>query len=85
MKRLPVMGLTATPCGLLSSALVGEPPSPSNPVRPLPTTVVMIPVELTMRMRLLLESAMIRLPEPSKAMEVGFCSCADPQSPPSPP
>lgn len=62
MKRLPAPS-TVTPAGILKLALVAGPPSPLNPADPLPAAVVMTcVVASTRRMRLLLESAMKRLP-----------------------
>ena len=48
-------------------AAVAWPPSPENPAVPVPATVVMMPVPAaTLRIRLLPESAMYRLPAASK-------------------
>ena len=52
-------------------ALVAAPPSPEYPGVPLPATVVMMPLVSTLRMRLLYESAIYRLPEASKATPWG--------------
>ena len=41
----------ATPVGLLSSALMAGPPSPEEPGRPVPASVVMMPPRLTRRTR----------------------------------
>ena len=40
---------TATPCGPLSVAIVGSPPSPLVPAAPVPATVNMIPLGAILR------------------------------------
>jgi hypothetical protein len=50
MYRLPVAS-TVTPVGVSSDALVATPPSPEYPANPLPATVLMIPLGLTLRIR----------------------------------
>src|SRR5881397_4049039 len=80
-----VQGLsTATPLGPASWALMAGPPSPEEPCEPLPATVVMIPSEETLRMRLLLASAMKRFEAPSTATRLGPASWALMAGPPSP-
>src|ERR1035438_437679 len=73
-RRLPVSAMnklpaesTATPQGLLNSALVAGPPSPVKPDVPFPATVLITPFE-TLRMRLLKVSATYRLPIESTAI-----------------
>ena len=70
MNRLPSAS-TATLDGPLSWAAVAGPPSPLKPPIPSPATVLMIPAELTLRMRWLKVSAMNRLPAPSTATSDG--------------
>ena len=50
MYNSPVLGLTLTPRVLLRVAEVAGPPSPVQPTVPFPTTVVMMPEELIIRM-----------------------------------
>ena len=57
MKIFPE-GSTRTPDGLKREAANADPPSPENNALWLPATVVIVPSVLTMRIRLLLESAM---------------------------
>ena len=75
MKRLPALS-TATPKGKSSCASVAGPPSPPNPLRPVPATVVIVPVASTLRIRSLKLSAMKRFPAPSTATPWGFHSLA---------
>src|SRR5580692_8446185 len=84
MKRSPEVS-TATQHGKYNDAEVAGPPSPENPRLPLPATVVMIPVIAdTLRMRLLLVSAIKRLPEASTATLAGLFNNAEVAGPPSP-
>src|SRR5579871_2203440 len=83
MYTLPAAS-TATARGPLSMALVASPPSPEKPAWPFPATVVMVPPGVTWRMRLLLRSAMYRLPLESTATPVGWLSDALVAAPPSP-
>ncbi|MNX91317.1 hypothetical protein D3C86_1233920 [compost metagenome] len=57
MRRLPDAS-AATPLGFLRLAPVAAPLSPAKFSAPLPATVVIVPLELTMRMRWFLLSAM---------------------------
>src|SRR5437016_592387 len=85
MYRLPASS-TATPNGPFNWAPVADPLSPLKPCAPLPATVVITPLE-TVRMRLLPQSAMYRLPAASTATAVGENNCAlvaGPASPPEP-
>ena len=53
----------ATPYGLFSVADEAGPPSPLNELVPIPTMVVMMPVDtVTLRMALLPDAAMYTLP-----------------------
>jgi hypothetical protein len=65
-KRFPEAS-TAMVVGSHNDAAVAGPPSPEKPWVPLPATVVIIPPTDTFRIRLLLESAMKRFPEASRA------------------
>src|SRR5215470_9971610 len=76
---------TATADGVLSRALIAGPPSPAKPEPPLPTTVEMVPSVETLRMRLLLKSAMKTFPVVSTATPLGVYNCAEPAALPSPP
>ncbi len=73
------------PLGRLSWAEVAAPPSPEYPATPVPAMVVMVPPEVTLRIRLLFESAMYRLPEGSMATPRGPLIAALVAGPPSPP
>ena len=53
---------TATPSGAFNSAEAALPPSPLSPFVPLPAIVVIVSPD-TLRIRLLLVSAMYRFPE----------------------
>ena len=59
------------------------PPSPENPATPVPATVVMVPFR-TMRMQLLLESAIYTAPDDATATPCGKFSVALVAGPPSP-
>src|ERR1039457_3865884 len=83
MKRLPALS-TAMPAGWNSSAEVAGPPSPLKPAVPLPATVLIVPAAVTFRMRLLVSSAMKRLPALSTATPSGSRSSAEVAGPPSP-
>src|SRR5438132_666514 len=52
MNRFPAAS-TETPDGVASQALVAGPPSPENPACPFPATVVIVPLGVTFRIRLL--------------------------------
>src|SRR5664280_2832879 len=69
MYRLPAAS-TARPSGT-RQAWVAGPPSPQKSLVPLPATVVMVPSGATRRTRVLLLSAMYRLPAASTARSVG--------------
>src|SRR6266545_2152221 len=89
MNRLPAPSTATPPQGRLQfprvrAALVAGPPSPEYSGLPLPATVVMIPLGEILRMRLLRESAMNRLPAPSTAGPTGEDSCAPMAGLPSP-
>src|SRR3974377_321638 len=83
-KRKFPSGSTARAIGLLSCAEVAGPPSPAKPAVPFPATVLITPSGVTLRIRLLLKSAMKRLPAQSKARPVGELSFAEVAGPPSP-
>ena len=51
MHSAPVCGLTATPLGFFSCALVPAPPSPESPGTPVPAIVVMMPAGVSLRTR----------------------------------
>jgi len=73
----------ATSATLLTWALMAGPLSPLKPAVPFPATVMMIPLAI-LRMRLLLASAMYRLPMESKAIPSGkfnWAKLAGPLSP----
>src|SRR5438876_199005 len=74
----------ATPADAYSQALMAGPPSPEKPKPPAPATVVMIPLEETLRMRGL--SAMKRFPALSTATPDGLSRAliAGPPSPEKP-
>src|ERR1039457_1120884 len=82
MYRLPAES-AATANGSESDALIAGPPSPAKVAVPLPAIVVIVPPE-TLRMRLLEESAMYRLPAESIATPSGTFSAALVADPPSP-
>ena len=87
------MPSTATPVGKCRWALVAGPPSPpkpplSNPYSPVPATVVIVPVESTMRIRLLLrigDVEVARVPSTATSPAPHNCSWALVAGPPSPP
>src|SRR5665213_3234972 len=60
-----------TPPGVFNSAAVAAPPSPVWPAVPLPAMVDMIPELVTIRIRLLVLSAIYMLPDVSTATSVG--------------
>ena len=81
---LPALSM-ASPSGLFNAALVAGPPSPEESASPVPAKVLMFPSVPTLRMRLLLVSAMYRLPAASRTTAVGVSSKAPVAAPPSPP
>ena len=81
MKRFPEPS-TATLEGKLRDAEVAGPPSPENPLLPLPATVAMMPLVDTFRIRWL--STMKRLPEPSTPTLPGLDNDDEIAGPPSP-
>ena len=83
IRKLP-SGLTATPTGKLSCALVARLPSPRGPAAPVPATVVMIPPGDTFRTRLLFESAIRKPPSGVSARPLGAFSWALVARPSSP-
>ena len=84
MNRLPVPSVI-TLYGLFNDALVAAPPSPLKLAGPLPATVMIFPVALTIsRIRLLARSAMNRLPALSIVRPIGTDNFAAVAAAPSP-
>jgi hypothetical protein len=83
MYMLPLAS-NAMPAGMSNFADVAAPPSPENPAAPVPATVEIVPPVVTLRTRLLLLSAMYRLPLLSNARPHGRFSFAYVAAPPSP-
>src|ERR1035441_2918214 len=83
MNRLALVS-SAIAYGKFREALVAAPPSPAKDALPLPATVVIMPFALTLRMRLLSESAMNRFPLESTATPFGEYNAALVAAPPSP-
>src|SRR5205085_5239045 len=81
-------GLTATPCGKLRRAAVGEPPLPHavgvEQRTPVPTTVPILPEVEILRISWSPVSAMYRFPWRSTAISVGLVNWALGAQPPSP-
>src|SRR5579883_321353 len=82
MYRLPLPS-SAMPCGVNRSALVAAAPSPAYPAKPVPATVVIVPSAATLRIRLLLVSAMYVLPALSRTTPHGALSQPSAAGPPS--
>ena len=78
-------GGAAWPPGSLIWASTPGPSSPLKPGMPVPTTVLMMSMVSTMRIRWLAWSVMYMLPSASKAVAVGRSSRAIEAGPPSPP
>ncbi len=70
---------------VFSSAAVAASPSPLYPATPVPAMVVIIPLAATLRILLLLTSAISIIPEASIFIPIGPLNCADVAAPPSPP
>src|SRR5258706_16365288 len=70
--------------GSRREAAVAGPPIPVASALPLPATVVIIPLGVTLRIRRLDESAIYKLPRRSNAIPTGYCSDALVAGPPSP-
>src|SRR5262245_53837858 len=83
MYKLPDAS-TTTATGELICAEVAGPPSPENPLAPVPATVRMMPSGVTFRTRWLLGSAMYRSPAVSTATSAMPLNCAEMAGPPSP-
>src|ERR1019366_7246980 len=84
--RLPAAS-KAKPNGAFNCALAAAPPSPVDPAVPVPAKVVIVPVDATLRTRLLALSAIYTFPSLSTATPSGAFSCATgplPASPPNP-
>ena len=82
--RKPPSGNAATECGSSSSALLARPPSPAEPGRPSPATVVIRPEAETLRIAMLPASATRNPPPGSGETSKGWSSCARVAAPPSP-
>src|ERR1035441_6326372 len=83
MNRLPKAS-KAMPSGFDRLALKAKPPSPAYAAVPFPTTVVMVPLASTLRMRLLHWSSIYRFLDESKVMRGGLHRLALVAAPPSP-
>src|SRR5262245_11322821 len=82
--RKPPSAVTDTAFGDHSRAAVAGPPSPEKPSVPLPATVVIVPVDETLRIRLLIASAIRNPPSRVAATATGRSSLALVAGPPSP-
>ena len=82
--RNPPSGVIAMPPGDESCAALAGPPSPAKPWMPLPATVVMTPLALTLRMRPDAVSAIRKPPSGVTATSPGLFSFAAVAAPPSP-
>ena len=83
MYRFPAAS-TAIPSGNRSWAAVAGPPSPENPLVPLPATVVMVPPVEIIRTRWLNRSTTYTCPPGPTATSAGSCITALVAAPPSP-
>src|SRR5579864_618378 len=67
----PPAGSDANPHGKFNTDTTDGPPSPENPLSIVPAIVLITPEASTLRIRLLPQSAINRLPEPSTATSSG--------------